>query len=78
MVEEDGKENPALQKSKRFPTYPKELVLKAQPKDGNCVFHTLASGLAWVTSGSKNPVKGDEGPDHGTFAQAFGDLREGA
>ena len=59
VLDEDGKENPAPKKQKvpdSTRAYPKELVLRAQPRDGNCVFHSLASGLAWVTSSSKNPI----------------------
>eukprot|EP00439_Symbiodinium_sp_Y106_P015488 s3980_g2.t1 len=59
VVEADGKETPApkkqkLPESKR--TYPSSLVLREQPRDGNCVFHTLCAGVAWLTANSKTKV----------------------
>ena len=56
----DGKEVPAAKRPRSqdsVRTIPKDLALEAMPRDGNCVFSTLAQGLQWATSGTKSPVR---------------------
>ena len=56
----DGKEVPAAKRPRSqdsVRTIPKDLALETMPRDGNCVFSTLAQGLKWATSGAKSPVR---------------------
>ena len=58
-IDDQGKETSAPKRA-RLPaqtrTRPPDLVFKAMPKDGNCVFHTLAGGLEWLSRKHKKPL----------------------
>ncbi|CAE7531982.1 unnamed protein product, partial [Symbiodinium microadriaticum] len=45
---------PKTEEKKR--SIPACLQLCAQPRDGNCLFHSLCQGLAWVTKHQKKPL----------------------